>query len=96
MWPDLDFTAKAGAQRYSAEHGLMIVAPDTSPRGDDVADDDAYYLSQGAGFYVDAQMSPWSANFLMYSYVTEELPPLIADNFEADRYRQGIFGHSMG
>ena len=60
MRPDLDFTAKASAQRYSAEHGLMIVAPDTSPRGDDVADDGAYYLSQGAGFYVDAQMSPWA------------------------------------
>lgn len=91
-----NFTAKAGAQRYAAEHGLMIVAPDTSPRGEDVADDDAYDLGQGAGFYVDARMSPWSANYLMYSYVTEELPQLIAGNFPADKDRQGIFGHSMG
>ena len=91
-----NFTAKAGAQRYAAEHGLMIVAPDTSPRGEDVADDDAYDLGQGAGFYVDARMSPWSANYLMYSYVTEELPQLIADNFPSDKDRQGIFGHSMG
>jgi len=91
-----NFTTKAGAQRYAAEHGLMIVAPDTSPRGDGVADDEAYDLGQGAGFYVDARMSPWSAHYLMYSYVTEELPQLIADNFPADRDRQGIFGHSMG
>ena len=91
-----NFTTKAGAQRYAAEHGLMVVAPDTSPRGEDVADDNAYDLGQGAGFYVDARMSPWSANYLMYSYVTQELPQLIADNFPADKERQGIFGHSMG
>lgn len=91
-----NFTTKAGAQRYATEHGLMIVASDTSPRGEGVADDDAYDLGQGAGFYVDARMSPWSAHYLMYSYVTQELPQLIADNFPADKERQGIFGHSMG
>ena len=87
---------KAGAQRYAAEHGVMIVAPDTSPRGDDVADDAAYDLGQGAGFYVDARQSPWSAHYLMYSYITKELPALIEQNFPADSARQGIVGHSMG
>ena len=93
---DENFTTKAGAQRFAAEHGLMIVAPDTSPRGDGVADDPAYDLGQGAGFYVDARQSPWSSHYLMYSYVTKELPALIAANFPADIARQGIFGHSMG
>ena len=91
-----NFTTKAGAQRYAAEHGLMIVAPDTSPRGDAVADDEAYDLGQGAGFYVDARMSPWSAHYLMYSYITQELRQLIQQNFPADKERQGLFGHSMG
>lgn len=91
-----NFTVKAGAQKYAAAHGLMLVAPDTSPRGDDVTDDDAYDLGQGAGFYADARMSPWSAHYLMYSYITQELPQLIEENFPADINRQGIFGHSMG
>lgn len=91
-----NFTTKVGAQRYAAEHGLMIVAPDTSPRGEEVADDDGYDLGQGAGFYVDARMSPWSAHYLMYSYITQELPQLVAANFPSDNDRQGIFGHSMG
>ena len=92
-----NFTVKAGAQRYAAEHGLMLVAPDTSPRGLGLPEeDDAYDFGAGAGFYVDAVVEPWSRHYRMYSYVTDELPALIADHFPADITRQGIFGHSMG
>jgi S-formylglutathione hydrolase len=93
-----NFTAKAGAQRMAAELGLMIVAPDTSPRGEGVADDPdgAYDFGLGAGFYVDATEPPWSSHYRMRSYVEEELPSLIGQNFAADTQRQGIFGHSMG
>lgn len=93
-----NFTAKAGAQRYAAEHGLILVAPDTSPRGDGVPDDPegAYDFGLGAGFYVDAIEQPWAANYRMFSYVARELPELIAANFPADMARQGISGHSMG
>jgi S-formylglutathione hydrolase len=75
---------------------LIIVCPDTSPRGDDVANDDNWQLGQGAGFYVDATEAPWSKHFQMYTYVTKELPALIAENFPVDMARQGITGHSMG
>jgi S-formylglutathione hydrolase len=92
-----NFTVKAGAQRYAADHGLMLVAPDTSPRGPDVPDDaDAYDFGSGAGFYVNATEPPWNARYHMYSYVVTELPQVIAQNFPADGTRQGIFGHSMG
>ncbi|MBZ5710462.1 S-formylglutathione hydrolase [Nannocystis pusilla] len=91
-----NFTVKAGAQRYAAELGLIVVAPDTSPRGQDVADDPAYDLGQGAGFYVDALQSPWAPHFRMYSYVAEELPALIAANFPQRPGALGIMGHSMG
>jgi S-formylglutathione hydrolase len=91
-----NFTVKAGAQRVAAELGLMIVAPDTSPRGEGAADDPAYDLGQGAGFYVDAAQSPWAPHFKMYSYVARELPALIETHFAADMTRQGISGHSMG
>lgn len=93
-----NFTVKAGAQFAAAEHGLMIVAPDTSPRGDHVPDLEpkTYDFGKGAGFYVDATAAPWSANYRMYSYVAEELPALIAAHFPADPLRTGIFGHSMG
>jgi len=92
-----NFTVKAGAQRYAAEHGLMLVAPDTSPRGADIdGEDDSYDFGSGAGFYVDATVSPWSKNYRMYSYVTAELPKLIFSSFAADPDRQGITGHSMG
>lgn len=91
-----NFTTKAGAYAAAAEHGVIIVAPDTSPRGDGVADDDAYDLGQGAGFYVDATEAPFAANYRMYTYVVDELPWLIAANFPADMARQSIFGHSMG
>lgn len=87
---------KAGAQAWAAEHGLALVFPDTSPRGDDVADDAAYDLGQGAGFYVNATQSPWAPHFRMWDYVTEELPNLLERNFELDMDRQGITGHSMG
>jgi len=79
-----------------AEHGIILVAPDTSPRGDDVPDDEAYDFGKGAGFYVDAIQQPWAANFRMRSYIERELPDLVADLFPVDAERQSIFGHSMG
>ena len=91
-----NFTVKAGAYRAAAELGLMIVAPDTSPRGEGVPDDTAYDFGQGAGFYVDATQDPWARNFNMYSYVTQDLPALVLNAFPGDAGRQGIFGHSMG
>jgi len=91
-----NFTFKAGAQRYASEHGLVVVAPDTSPRGEDVADDDAYDFGKGAGFYLNATQEPWAKNFQMYDYITGELPALIFKNFPARADAQGIFGHSMG
>jgi len=90
-----NFITKAGAQRYAAEHGLILVAPDTSPRGADVADAEGYDLGQGAGFYVNATQAPWSAHYRMHDYVVEELPALIEANFAADGAR-AISGHSMG
>ncbi len=87
---------KAGAQAYAALHGIAVVFPDTSPRGDGIANDDAYDLGQGAGFYVDATQDPWAPNFKMWSYVTEELPELLGREFSVDLNRQGITGHSMG
>lgn len=92
-----NFVTKAGAQRAAAEHGLILIAPDTSPRGEGVPDDDdAYDFGKGAGFYVDATEAPWSANYRMRSYIEVELPARIAANFPADMSRQGITGHSMG
>lgn len=91
-----NFTMKAGAQKMAAELGLILVAPDTSPRGDGVADDPAYDMGQGAGFYVDATQTPWAPHFRMRSYIERELPTQIAAHFSADMSRQGIMGHSMG
>lgn len=92
-----NFATKAGAQRYAAEHGLMLVAPDTSPRGVNLpGEDDDWDFGSGAGFYVDATEAPWNRHYKMYSYVTRELPALIARQFPADAERQGITGHSMG
>lgn len=91
-----NFITKAGAQRYAAHHGLMLVAPDTSPRGEHVPDEEGWDFGSGAGFYVDATEKPWAKNYRMYSYVTEELPALIQENFSVDLTKQGIFGHSMG
>ena len=87
---------KGGYRRVCAELGLILVAPDTSPRGEDVADDPGYDFGQGAGFYVDATQEPYAAHYRMASYVTEELPALVAENFPADPARQAITGHSMG
>lgn len=89
-------TVKAGFQRVAAELGLIIVCPDTSPRGDVVADDDAYDLGQGAGFYLNATEQPWARHFQMESYIIDELPELVGANFPADMTRQAISGHSMG
>jgi S-formylglutathione hydrolase len=91
-----NFTTKAGAYLAAARLGLAILAPDTSPRGDGVADDPAYDLGQGAGFYVDATQAPWSPHFRMESWVTAELPAVVADRFAVDFTRCGISGHSMG
>jgi S-formylglutathione hydrolase len=87
---------KSGLQRMASELGLAVVAPDTSPRGETVPDDEAYDLGQGAGFYLDATQAPWSEHFRMETYVIEELPALVAGAFPVDMDRQGIFGHSMG
>lgn len=90
-----NFITKAGAQRYAAEHGVILVAPDTSPRGDDVADAEGYDLGKGAGFYVNATQAPWSSHYRMYDYVVEELPALVEANFPATDAR-AVSGHSMG
>jgi len=87
---------KAGAQRWAAEHGLAVVFPDTSPRGEGVADDPAYDLGQGAGFYVNATEAPWAPHYRMWDYVAEELPRLLFNAFPVDEGRQAITGHSMG
>jgi S-formylglutathione hydrolase len=87
---------KGEYRRACAEHGIIFVCPDTSPRGDDVPDDEAYDFGKGAGFYVNATEEPWATNFHMRRYVEAELPALIAANFPADMDRQGITGHSMG
>ena len=90
-----NFITKAGAQRYATEQGIILVAADTSPRGEDVPNDSAYDLGQGASFYINATKEPWARNFRMYDYVTEELPALIESHFPASSVR-AISGHSMG
>ncbi|PTV97268.1 S-formylglutathione hydrolase [Rhodobacter aestuarii] len=90
-----NFITKAGAQQFAAQHGVILVAPDTSPRGADVADDEAYDLGQGAGFYLNATQGPWAQHFKMYDYITKELPKLIEAEFPASDKRS-IMGHSMG
>ncbi|WJT00130.1 S-formylglutathione hydrolase [Novosphingobium humi] len=89
-------TEKGEFRRACAEAGVIFVAPDTSPRGDDVADDEAYDFGKGAGFYVDATRQPWAPHFRMRSYIETELPALLVEHFPADMTRQGITGHSMG
>jgi S-formylglutathione hydrolase len=91
-------TEKGEYRRACSEHGLIFVAPDTSPRGESVADDPegAYDFGLGAGFYIDATQEPYAAHYKMWSYVTEELPALIAERFPVDMARQSIMGHSMG
>nr|WP_318380977.1 S-formylglutathione hydrolase [uncultured Enterobacter sp.] len=92
---DENFTTKAGAQRVAAELGIVLVMPDTSPRGDDVADSDGYDLGKGAGFYLNATEQPWAAHYRMYDYLCDELPALIRARFNVSE-RQAISGHSMG
>lgn len=89
-----NFTVKAGAYRTANALGLTIIAPDTSPRGDMVPDDESISLGKGAGFYVDATQAPWNTHYHMYSYIADELPSLLMAPFGIDRY--GLFGHSMG
>ena len=91
-----NFRVKSGVQRFASEHNMIIVSPDTSPRGDDVPDDPNYDFAQGAGFYLDATEEPWSTNYNMYSYVVDELVEIIKDHFPVDANRLGISGHSMG
>jgi S-formylglutathione hydrolase len=90
-----NFIAKAGAQRYAAEHGVILVSPDTSPRGDGVADAEGYDIGLGAGFYVNATQAPWSAHYRMHDYVVDELPALVDECFPTSTAR-AISGHSMG
>ena len=89
-------TEKGEYRAACAEHGIIFIAPDTSPRGAAVPDDEAYDFGQGAGFYVDAAQSPWAPHYRMRSYIEQELPALVAAHFPADLGRQGITGHSMG
>jgi len=89
-------TEKGEFRAACAEHGIVFVAPDTSPRGDDVPDAEGYDFGKGAGFYVDATQEPWAANFRMRSYIENELPDLVAAHFPVNMARQGITGHSMG
>ncbi|MDA9352792.1 S-formylglutathione hydrolase [Porticoccaceae bacterium] len=95
---DENFVQKAGAQQHAAEHGIAIVCPDTSPRGDNVADDPegAYDMGLGAGFYVNATQKGWAEHYQMYRYIVEELPALINAEFPVDSQRASISGHSMG
>jgi len=87
---------KSGLQAAAAKHGIMVIAPDTSPRGDNVADDDGYDLGQGAGFYLSATQEPWAKHYRMDQYIVNELPELIAKAFPSNMSAQGITGHSMG
>jgi S-formylglutathione hydrolase len=92
-----NFTVKAGGQRHAAKYGIMLVAPDTSPRNTGIpGEDDTWDLGSGASFYLDAIAPPWKAHYQMYSYITQELPELIAANFPVLPKQQSIFGHSMG
>ncbi len=92
-----NFTFKAGAQRFAAQYGLMLVVPDTSPRNTGIeGENEDWDFGSGASFYVDATLAPWKANYQMYSYIVKELPAIIAENFPVRADKQGIFGHSMG
>ncbi|CAM3492947.1 S-formylglutathione hydrolase [Rouxiella silvae] len=92
---DENFTTKAGAQRIAAELGLVLVIPDTSPRGEGVANDEGYDLGQGASFYLNATQAPWASHYRMYDYIIDELPLLVQEHFNIGP-RQSIMGHSMG
>lgn len=87
---------KSGIQAYAAKHGVIVVAPDTSPRGENIPDNEQYDLGQGAGFYLSATEQPWAEHYQMDTYITEELQQLIINNFPVDDEKQGVLGHSMG
>ena len=91
-----NFIIKAGSQQFASQYGFVVVAPDTSPRGPDIPDDQAYDFGQGAGFYLNAIKDPWVTNYQMYSYITDELAELVLKSFPTRSDCQGIFGHSMG
>jgi S-formylglutathione hydrolase len=92
-----NFMLKAGVQQFAAKYGLIVVAPDTSPRNTGITgEDDDWDFGTGASFYVDATVEPWNKHYRMYSYIVDELPAIVADNFPAIPEKQGIFGHSMG
>ena len=92
-----NFIIKSGVQKYAAEHNMIIISPDTSPRGTDTAGEDGdYALGTGAGFYVDATQEPWSKHYRMYSYITKELQNLVTEHFPVDAQKQAITGFSMG
>ena len=92
-----NFMIKSGAQQFASKYGLMLVVPDTSPRQTGIpGEDETWDLGSGAGFYLNATVEPWKAHYQMYTYVVEELPKLIAENFSVIPEKQGIFGHSMG
>jgi len=93
---DQNFVIKAGGQRLANELGIIIITPDTSPRGDDVADDEAWDFAQGAGFYLNATQEPWSNHYKMYDYITKEMPTVINESQPVDPERISIMGHSMG
>ena len=91
-----NFTTKAGAYAYASKYGIAVLAPDTSPRGENIPDDDAYDFGQGAGFYINATQPPWSEHYKMEDYITKELNNLICKEFPVQSSKQGITGHSMG
>ena len=91
-----NFTTKSGAYESAAQKGLAIIAPDTSPRGEHVPDDDAYDFGKGAGFYINAAQAPWSEHYQMESYITDELNNLVCSELPLDKEKQGVSGHSMG
>lgn len=95
---DQNFVTKAGAQQFATEHGIAIVCPDTSPRGDDVPDDPegAWDFGKGAGFYVNATQEPWTQHYQMFDYITQELPTLLQGHFPINTQKSSISGHSMG
>ena len=93
---DENFSIKSGAQKIAAKLGMILIIPDTSPRGENVANDEAYYLGQGAGFYINATQAPWNKHFKMYDYIVNELPSVIKSNFAVDENKVSISGHSMG
>ena len=91
-----NFIQKSGFQKFASEKKIAIVVPDTSPRGKNIPDSDKYNLGFGAGFYLNATQEPWSENYNMYDYIVNELPDLVAANYEFSQSKIGIFGHSMG